>query len=83
MSTRFNPRPRVGATGVWERITSAVGVSIRAPVWGRPETCSGLGSRSRFNPRPRVGATRVVRGDIKIARVSIRAPVWGRRGRGK
>ena len=54
----FNPRPREGATAVALRVLRLLGVSIHAPVKGRPDHDHGNGEfLPGFNPRPREGAT--------------------------
>ena len=54
----FNPRPREGATRGLRRAFLGLGVSIHAPVKGRPLEPQLRGLRPLgFNPRPREGAT--------------------------
>ena len=53
----FDPRPREGATAQRLQPAALLGVSIHAPVKGRPISSSPKLNASRFDPRPREGAT--------------------------
>ncbi len=54
----FDPRPREGATLELVNLRRIAGVSIHAPVKGRPVTASEYyPDTDRFDPRPREGAT--------------------------
>ena len=59
ISDCFNPRPREGATLLRMVAITCMGVSIHAPVKGRPYSDALPRSVSSFNPRPREGATRL------------------------
>ena len=75
----FNPRPREGATEVGGLCHDGVGVSIHAPVKGRPLPGRPWFMLTCFNPRPREGATFLFTNDEHANYVSIHAPVKGRR----
>ena len=77
--TRFNPRPREGATSGNYTFTLEDQVSIRAPVRGRRVRKADREAHQCFNPRPREGATAARAALARDYPVSIRAPVRGRR----
>ncbi len=75
----FDPRPRVGATGIFTLAWDAVRMFRSTPPCGGDGVWrAGVHTKNRFDPRPRVGATVTTCVACMSVYVSIHAPVWGR-----
>ncbi len=81
ISSGFNSRTRVGATGVFQIwLTALTGFNSRTRVGATGGTQESRGARRSFNSRTRVGATHGLQTSPRQSPVSIHAPVWVRPG---